>query len=362
MNKNSISLFFLIFIFLFSIYSQNLVAQEKIIFKTNNYNFISDDGKYLLEISISKKAIKDDVFYQFYLKTSSKIYLNLEKSKFNIKTYKKEIGLSKIKKSYKSNFNKDKNLWEEEIFLKCNYNDFEIFLKSQKDFLIIKTENIVIKTEIPSEIKSYILNFIDYAKDTGIDIEKKDTPLIFFSFTNVSFQSIYIFNAIFSDFNILYGSTLHIYEQGFTTNLVSGFFSFQIIFPIKFLFFSSLNLSIFYLQYPLNLTDSMDLYLFNLVGFFTGPTIRIFTIFKIIDFSLSIFPGIFVTSIYDINENYFFPILNSELILKMIGFQSKINIDFNISKNLIISLIFNSTFNFYGVMYYSIDLQTAIGF
>ena len=360
-NNRFFQIILILFIFFF-LFSLNLFAEEKLLFKTSTISFTSSDAKYFFNIWASKQTIKEDIIYEIGLQVGSKLFLNLSKAKFIIKTEANEIRLTPIKKGYKRWFDKDKNLWIEQFIFSCKNKDFESYLHSSLSLLIIKTDEIFITVDMPEEFKKSIMDFINYMKTAGLDIEEKDKPKIFLGFSQLTFPSVTIVNSVFSEFNILSGTTLHLWDPIFAFNFVSDFFSFQLALPINFLFFSGINLSIFYLQYPFNIANSNNLYLFNFIGVFAGLTMKFFTLFKVITFSFSFLPGIFISTLYDTNENLLYPVFNQNIIIKMFGFQTDLNLDFKISEDFIMSLVFNTCLNLYGAVYYSIDLQTKIGF
>jgi len=361
-SNNRFFIIMLLLSIIFILSSINILAEEKLMFKTSTISFISTDLKYFFNIWASKKIIKDEIIYEIDLQIESKLFLNLSNAKFIIKTDIKEIKLNPIKKRYKKWFDKDKNLWIEQFNFSCKNKDFENYLQSSLSKLIIKTNDIIITADIPEEFKKYILDFLDYLKIAGLNVEEKYKPKIYLGFSQLSFPTVRIVNAVFSDYNILAGTDLYLLNSPVIFNLISNFFSFQITLPINFLFFSAINFSIFNLMYPFCYQDSSDLYLLNLSGIFAGITIKFFTLFKILTFSFSFLPGIFISALYDTNENLLYPVFNKDIIISMFGFQTNLNLDFKISENFMMSLVFNTCLNLYGTIYYSLDLQTKIGF
>lgn len=353
--------FLFIFSIIFIIFSNNLFAEEKTIFKTDPYTFNSNDGYYIFKIFISKKMFNDEIYYEIYFNIQSKTFLNLKNSRILIKADNKELKLKYIKKSYKNWFDNENGLWNEELLLKCSYDDFEFYLKSENSFLLIKTENNIIKSQIPKDIKTSVKSFINYVKEIGLDFEKQYKPFIYLSFSNFTLPFISIFSGIFFDYGIDINSNLHFYNTLLLINLYSSYYSFQIYLPIKFLIFSSLDLSFFFIQYPL-INNIGKIFLFDLSGIFIGTTINLFTLFKFINFSLSFAPGIFLALIYDENENILSPPFNINIFSKVIAVQFSANMNFLISNNFILSFIFNTRINLSGIILYCIDLQTKIGF
>ncbi|MFN3412365.1 MAG: hypothetical protein ACK4YF_09425, partial [Exilispira sp.] len=210
-------------------------------------------------------------------------------------------------------------------------------------------------------IKISIKSFINYVKEIGVDFEKQYNPFIYLSFSNFTLPFISIITGVFIDYGIEMYSNLYFYNTPLLINLLSNYYSFQIYLPIKFLIFSSLDLSFFFVQYPL-INNNRRIYLFDLSGIFIGTTINLFTLFKFINFSISFAPGIFIVLIYDENEDILSPPININFFSKAVAAQFSANINLLISNNFILSFIFSSKINLYGVIIYSIDLQTKIGF
>ncbi len=363
MNKTRILLLILLSLSLFFLIENQIYAQEKTIFKTSDFTFNSIDNNYIFNVQIFKKAFKNDVFYEFNLRLESKIFLNIIKSKFFLNTEKKDILLCQENKSYKSWFDKEKNLWNEQIVLKCKYNDFELFLKSSVCFILIKSYSLNIKAEFPTEIKKSVLNLIEYSKEIGQDVTKQYQPFLFLGLVNQTIPFIFIRTAVFSSFNIIADTLLQpINDPPFVFSLLTEFYSFQLSIPFKFLIFSALNLEVFVLSYPFRSENGNETFLFNIYGIFAGTTINFFTLFKFIRFSASILPGLFLTFIYDENENSLMPLIDSSTLLTMTGAKLSFNIDIILSTSYTLTLMISTRFNFAGVIFNSIDMVSVIGF
>lgn len=362
MKKDIYLVILIVFLLLFL--DNTLVASDETIFQTSIFSFSNINNQYNFDIYVAKKNSKQDVYFEFFLRVKSKIFINLDSSNFEIKTDRNFIKLNKVKKSYKSNFDSANNLWLEEIFLNCTYDDFQKFYKAATNFLIIKSYLVSITVEIPKEFKKIIDEYSQYSKAIGLDIEKKSLSKLYIGFVNYSFPNITIFSPNYSSYlNIAANTSFLPYSAG-AIGIINPFYNFSLILPINFFIFSSLNLNILYFVLPFSQKDSTNTYFFSFLELFVGFNIKLFKLFNFLTFSLNFAPGVFFTFIYDKYQNIFYPQLVIDdfiIVLLFIGLQSSVNVDFNISENFTLRLAFINTFNIYGVVSNSINIISIIG-
>ncbi len=358
----NIKIFWIILILLIWVlfFANLLYAQEQVLFNTEVFTFNSNDGIYIFNIQVFKKIFKDEPFYEISLLLQSKIFVGIDKAFIEIKADRKSIRLYSIKKSYKSWFDNEKNIWNEKLSLKIKYEDFEIFLKSSLDFLVIKTKDIFIENPLPLEFKKLLTSSVNYAKEIGVDVEKAYKPFFIIGFQDFSFPVINVNSQLFNTLSILSGYS---FKLDFPLiDFLSLSFDFSFYLPIKFFIFNSFNFKIINVNLPF-LSKDYKVFLFNISGIFTGVSIHLFSLFKIISFNLDISPGFFMTTIYDNQNQNYYPVLTfSSLTSYFLGTSISLNIDLLIFNDFYISLSLSSKFNVVFVFYNSIEIRTLVGF
>lgn len=335
-------------------------SNEQVIWQTNVFKLDSLSANYSCEMQIEKKVIKGKIQYGFKITIMSKIYADISRSSLEIKTKEKDLNLPASSKGYSFSFNKESQMWFETNIYHMNEKDFNYFLDSKGSLLILEGKNLSINAMIDSQIMASISEIVRYAKESDLDVEPEDSN--FFYVNLVPFQYSMI-NIMTSDYSTLLGlsnNTMLNPSNNFTVNNMVESFNISAFLSLRFMIFSGFYINIgsqnaaYHYQDDDSQPFSFYLFNFSIVG-----KIRLFTLFNFMSLSLGVGPGYFYGAICDdaVFGGYpsnLYPVLNSSTFTQYFAFDADIIVDFKLTSDLYLSLIFSSIGNAYGLVFINI--------
>lgn len=335
-------------------------SNEQVIWQTNIFKLDCLSSNYSCEMQIEKKVIKGKIQYEFKIMIMSKIFASIKSSSLTIKTKEKDLNLLTISKGYSSSFDKESQMWSETNIYHMNEKDFNYFLDSKGSLLILEGKNLSINAMIDSQIMASISEIVRFAKESDLDVEPEDSNLFYVNL--VPFQSSMI-NIMTSDYFSSLGlpdNTMLNPSNAFTVNNMVESFNISAFFSLKFMIFSGFYINIgsqnAVYHYQNDELKSFSFYLFN---FSIVGKIRLFTLFNFMSLSLGVGPGYFYGAICDdaVFGGYpsnLYPVLNSSTFTQYFAFDADIIVDFKLTSDLYLSLIFSSIGNAYGLVFMNI--------
>ncbi|HPB47117.1 MAG TPA: hypothetical protein PLX16_00735 [Exilispira sp.] len=340
--------------------SRKSKSDEQVIWQTNIFKLDSLSQNYSCEMQIVKKLVNGKIHYEFKITILSKVFANIKRSSLTIKTKEKDLNLSVSSKGYSFFFDKESQMWSETNIYHMDEKGFNYFSRSASSLIILKGKNLSINAIINSQVMAYILDIINYSKESGQDIEPEDSNFFYVNLVPFQLGMLNIMTSeSFTSLGLQKGTVLYP-ENAFTVNNMVNSFSISTFFVVKFMIFSGFYLDIGSQNAIYHRSgDDTQQFSFYLFDFSIVGKIKLFTIFNFMSLSLGIGPGFFYgavcdDSIFGSYPSNLYPILDSSTFTQYFAFDAEIIIDIKVLSDLYLSLIFSTIGNANGLFFMNI--------